>query len=65
MIRQPLALRRFASKPQGMFDPVEMDPNQNKYQTPQMLFFQDKESKRGVKNTDLSRPRSIAEIKKL
>ena len=26
---------------EGLYDPVEIDANKNKYQTPQMLFFQD------------------------
>jgi ribosomal protein S5 len=38
------------------------DPNQNKYQENQMLFFQDKKQKRGK---DITRPRTVSEIKKL
>lgn len=42
------------------------DPNLNKYQENQMLFFQDKKSKRGNDSAlDITRPRTIQEIKKL
>lgn len=49
-----------------MYNPYENDPNKNRYQQPQMLFFKDKvKGKQGHRNTDLTRPRTIQEIKKL
>lgn len=50
----------------GMYDPYERDPSKNRYQEPQMLFFQDKKNGRqGLRQSDLTKPRTIQEIKKL
>ena len=50
----------------GMYSPYESYPNRNKYQEPQMLFFKDKRKARDAASyKDLSRPRTIQEIKKL
>lgn len=40
------------------------NPNLNKYQENQMLFLQDKKAKKGDQ-LDITRPRTIQEIKKL
>jgi hypothetical protein len=40
------------------------NPNLNKYQENQMLFLQDKKTKKGDQ-LDITRPRTIQEIKKL
>jgi len=44
--------------------PILNDPHKNKYQESQMLFFQDKKTKKGAA-VDITRPRTIQEIKKL
>ena len=50
----------------GLYNHYENDPNKNRYQETQMLFFQDKKKqKQGLANSDLTRPRTIQEIKKL
>ena len=45
----------------GMYQKMILDPNANKYQENQMLFFRDSKTKRG-KQSDLTRPRTIQEI---
>ena len=49
---------------EGMYNHNILKPNRNKYEENQMLFFQDKKSKRG-KQADLTRPRTVQEVQKL
>ena len=49
-----------------MYNPYENDLTKNKYQEPKMLFFKDQtRGRQGQNNTDMTRPRTIQEIKKL
>ena len=49
----------------AQYQKIIRDPDMNKYQENQMLFFQDNKAKHNGKKTDIARPRTISEIKKL